>query len=507
MDCSKIFIEELVRLSILPDESLVQSITYFPPAPYGEYDCAIRLSRRVEQNEKEISSELISECKSVGNYLNIKFYQEALVRKLVSFINNFTISDESKYNSKKIAIEHTSITPVYPINLATYRSSVIGEAIKNSLVLAGAQVETHFFVEDMARQFELLKKGVASLDGAQISLRNGDKIDHQIGRVFTTAYVADCKRKDKPQPVAASRLDNMFPMSHPVIIDSLRESSRYTSKELCQICLEGIKQTLEETGIVMAYYDYESEHIDGGFDCSLFKDANEIQTLFVNSSRIPYYLRNCAYFSYMMKNNDMFFTVISDRQRAAINDTLDIFCDTSKINICFFDDVIVNDGETESIDSIKEGVFHSVDQYLKDAATLYAKSNNYINRALKLKILSTNINKTCYIDDSKADQYNACFELLDFYDEWIAADIAVVNDEVNQSFDINLNKHILQFAVILNKTLNELRFDFLANYIFSLFDNIKIVCQREGIAVKNLAIYPAIKKVFDITFEILDVKF
>lgn len=506
MECSKIFIEELVRLSILPDENLVQSITYFPPAPYGEYDCAIRLSKRIEQNEEKIRSELLSECKSVGNYLNIKFYQEALVRKLISFINDFSISDGSKYNSKKIAIEHTSITPVYPVNLATYRSSVIGEAIKNLLVLAGAQVETHFFVEDMARQFELLKNGVASLDGEKISLKSGDKIDHQIGRIFTTAYVADCKVKDKPQPVAANKLDTMFPLSHSITINSLLKSSSYTSKELCQMCLEGIKQTLEETEIVMAYYDYESEHIGDGFDYSLFKDPNEMQTLFANSSRIPYYLRNCAYFSYMMKNNDLFFTVISDRQRAAINDTLDVFNNASKINICFFDDVIVNDGETETIDSIKEGVFHSVDQYLKDTTTLYAKPNKYINRALKLKILSTNTNKTCYIDDSKADQYNSCFELLDFYDDWIVADITFVNDELELKNDINLTKLILQFVGILNKTLNEMRFDYLANYIFSLHDNIKLICQREGIVVKNLAIYPAIKKVFDITFEILDVK-
>lgn len=507
MECSKFFIEELVRLNILPDESLIQSITYFPPAPYDEYDCAIRLSKRIEQHEEKISSELILECKSVGNYLNIKFYQEALVRKLISFINDFAISDGSKYNSKKIAIEHTSITPVYPINLATYRSSVIGEAIKNLLVLAGAQVETHFFVEDMARQFELLKKGVASLDGEKISLDSGDKIDHQIGRIFTTAYVTDCKEKDKPQPVAANKLETMFPLSHPITIDSLLKSSSYTSKELCQMCLDGIKQTLDETGIVMAYYDFESEHIDGGFDYSLFKDPNEIQTLFANSSRIPYYLRNCAYFSYMMKNNDLFFTVISDRQRAAINDTLDVFNNASKINICFFDDVIVNDGETESIDSIKEGVFHSVDQYLKDAATLYAKSSKYINRALKLKILSTNLNRTCYIDDSKVDQYNNCFELLNFYDDSITTDSTTINNELNQTNDINLNKLILQFDGILNKTLNEMRFDHLSNYIFSLYDNIKLICQREGIEVKNLAIFPAIKKVFDITFEILDVKF
>lgn len=506
MDFSKIVIDELIRLNVLPNENLVQNVTYFPPPPYDEFDCAVRLSKRIEQDVGACGcSKLISQCKVVGNYLNISFHQEELVCVIVSFINGFTLSDGSRYYGKKVAIEHTSITPVYPINLATYRSSVIGEVIKNLLILAGANVETHFFVEDMARQFELLKKGVASLENAEILLEKGDKIDHQIGRIFTTAYVADCKEKDKPQPNAAQKMELMFPLSHPVTINSLHESNKYTSKDLCQLCLEGIKQTLDETGIVMACYDYESENIDGGLDCSLFKNPEEIRTLFINSTRIPYYLRNCAYFACLLKNNDLFFTVISDRQRAVINDTLDIFSNTSKINILFFDDVIVNDGETEVIDSIKEGVFHSVDHYLKSSALLYGREDKYINRALKLKILSTKNNKACCIDDSKANQYNSYFELLDFYDNFISTNSSVL-DESSYINDVILNKHILQFAGVLSKTLNEMRFDYLTTFIFSLYDAIKSVCQRNEITIYNLAIFPAIKKVFDVAFEILDIK-
>lgn len=505
---SEVIIDELVRLKILPQDASVQSVIFFPSAPYDEYDCAIRVFERLQQNtDARSDSKLISRWEMMGNYLNICFYPDEFCRELVSFIDDFSLRAENKYYGKKIAVEHTSITPIYPINLATYRSTVIGEAIKNLLVLAGANVETHFYVEDMARQFDLLRRGVAAISEADLSLRDGDKIDHQIGRIFTTSYVVDCKENGRPIPIAAHKMNAMFPFSHPISIDSLREDCRYTDKELCQMCLDGIKQTLNEVGIEIAQYDFESECLQEGIEYAHFKDSEVMRLLFANSLRIPYNVRNCAYFSFLMKNNDWVFSVISNRQRAVICDSLDFFKSANTINISYFDDVIVNNGEAQAIDLIREGVFHSLDWYLKAGSAIYGRSYRDVNRALKLKLLSTNNNKACFIDDSDVNQYDAYFELLDFYDNCMAHDVGSKNNSPDTMDLTAINKSLIQFEGIIYRTLNEMRFDYLTKYIFSLYDNIKAICPDRRVEICSLQVYPAVKKIFDIAFEIAGVKF
>lgn len=106
--------------------------------PRNEYDLALVLSAspsdgalsRVEGNE------YVSSFRSEGRFLNLK-----LTRQIAA------ISEASSLpKNKEISVEHTSLVPVYPINLSSFRSSVIGEWIRRALIYLGYSAKGRFWI-------------------------------------------------------------------------------------------------------------------------------------------------------------------------------------------------------------------------------------------------------------------------------------------------------------------------------------------------------------------------
>lgn len=512
MKFSDCIIDELISGGVIPAIECVQSISFAPPAPYDQYDCSVRINdRNLISDSASFAFELISECCTVGNYINLQLNWTNLVDKLTSYITETDKEPygyfESKFNGKNISVEHTSITPVYPINLATFRSSVIGEALKNMFEFLGAKVQTHFFVEDLARQIELLNRGVEATQVDLDSLPVGDKVDHLIGKLFAATY-----SKCKNNTLVMNRLSAMFPYAGDVCFEKEIDNSSLLDndkrKYLCEKCLIGHKETLQYTGIAIDSYDYESEFAYD-FDEVALKEPGVLRTLIAHSEKIPYYLRNCAYFAGMKLGCDEFYTIISDRQRAAINDTLDALSSTEGINVVFFGDVLVSDDdEKNALDSIKEGAFHSVDQYIETMAKSYNRSRDCIVKALKFKLLSTRLSKGCYIDDTEFNQHDCFFAILDF-----VQDIKSGRNQSNShkpEYDDTVKplcRKMIQFEDVIHKVAIEKCFNLLADYVESLYFEVKTYIEvSDDVLCLDSKLGRAVVSIFDTAFEILDIE-
>lgn len=505
MSIAKYVLSELVANGIIISTEDVQSFTLNPPVPYDTYDCSVRVRSRNLIFCKEINGVVIASYTVIGNYINIMLDRKVFVDMIANyFTKKEYLSGFKAFYDQKWAVEHTSITPVYPINIATFRSSVIGDSIKRLIEVFGGVASSHFFVEDMARQIELLEEGIY-LSGIDVDcLEPNEKIDHLFGRIFTTAYV-----QRKPSSRAVQTLKKMFPLSRtvkmnrtdpPIIENTLQR------KELCQLFLKGVTKTLSKANILIDSFDYESECMSD-FEATDFNNYEVVQAILSGSSKIPYYLRNCAYFINMGKKYDKFITVISDRQRSVITDTFDALTCPRKLQAVFFGDVLITDSNGQNtLDSIKEGVFHSVDSYIDSMSIKCRVSKAHLTKALKLKILSSKLYQGCYINCNEHKQYSREIELIKYGEE-----LEQKNEkEISNSDLTNLSdekvwrlvKKLCQFENVLSKTSQEFDFSFLSNYISDVYDCIKAADHE---SVKASKLHRIICSVFFVTFKILGI--
>ena len=507
MKFSCYIIDELVKSNIISDSSCVQMVSYDLPAQYSQYDVSIRVNDIKNINVENLNKklEIISDGIIAGNYINFQIEWGTFIELLFQHISdndNFCDFANSEYKDKKIAIEHTSITPVYPINLATFRSSVIGEAIKNLLEHYGAKVKTHFFVEDLARQIELLYKGIDSIEQDFEEIETKGKIDHIFGKIFTATY-----GKLKNNNVVLNRLEDMFPYGGNISFKeeiSQKPLTIQKRKEISEKCLKGYNQTLEIAKISINHYDFESQ-FTYDFEEEAFKEPSIFKMLIETEQKIPYYLRNCAYFSGIKKSCDEFYTVISARQRESVNETLDALASTKGINAIYFGDVLISDDdEKNALDSIKEGIFHSVDQYVDVMSKLYQCSCDMIINSLKFKMLSTSPNKCCCLDDTACNQHDNFFAIYNFIkalNQYRESKKFVYDDSIKP-----LCKKIVKFEEVIKKILVDKNFSHLTSYLDSLYkEACSINDANNNCVFEDARLRESICKIFQISFEILDI--
>lgn len=495
MRISDHIIKELLDNHVICSAYDIQNCTFTPPAPYNVYDFSVRVKTQTSMQKQFGCFILIKQYEIIGNYINIILDRDCFFDALWHHIsdNHFGFID-SCFTNKIIAVEHTSITPVYPINLATFRSSVIGNAIKNFLTFLGSHVETHFFVEDMAQQLELLETGIIKTDIDLENLEENEKIDHVVGRIFTSAYIAK-----KPLSRASDQIRSMFPYSRNISFSNNLNLVKPEKKTICDFFLKGIKETLDMTKIMIDFFDYESDYV---FNINKldFKEPEIIQMLIDKDKKIPYYLRNSAYFSKMSAKYDLFITVISKRQRTVIAETFNSLVSSQNLQAVFFDDVLITDYKTSVLDSIREGVFHSVDQYIDTLSKWYSKPKEEICQVLKLKMLSTKLSNVCYIDFTENGQYSKGFKIIEFYYKYRKAQCNYDKVNLYSKHIWNLCKKLAQLENVISKTLCGFHFHVLTDYMFSLYETL---AEIEYCYLENRIMHDIVMRVFSILFSIL----
>ena len=199
---------------------------------------------------------------------------------------------------KKVIVEHTSVNPVHPIHIGQARNPILGDALARILRARGHEVYTHYYVDDVGRQTAVIAYGYKKFGMPKPE----GKPDHFIGVIYTITnciieiqrlkrQVEDAKKKADSEELQRlqRQLDDWMAVAvelqtkHRETFDRLldeilkdenpeeeigklirdyeagKEEAKKLIRRVCEICLEGFRQTLSRAGIYFDSWDWESE--------------------------------------------------------------------------------------------------------------------------------------------------------------------------------------------------------------------------------------------------------
>lgn len=261
----------------------------------------------------------------VNFYLNRSLVTKKILKTVLTSAQRYGRSDI--LNGLKIMVEHTSANPIAPIHIGNLRNSCIGDVFANVLEMAGGNVKRHFYVDDMGRQsvataigYKLLKDigerpnmkpdlwmGIiyalmnAFLTIQELKEKIWDLIPETKKYSKNKYYIFDdeldlilkhkeikgdkeLRKEIEEWSGVLKNLEERFPelmkklLKEVSKIDDLKAycdelSKRYENgdsevkdivREMCNVTLGGIKETLSNFGIYFDSFDWESDLVWSG---------------------------------------------------------------------------------------------------------------------------------------------------------------------------------------------------------------------------------------------------
>jgi len=290
-----------------------------PSSEFGELASSIcfDLAKQFEKKPRELAEKivkaidisdfpLVQSVEAAGEgYVN--FHANLGKLATITFQSVQKLGSEYGYvktdKPQKIIVEHTSKNPISPITIGQARNPILGDSITNILKSRGNLVYRHFYVDDVGRQTAVIAYGYEKLGNPKLE----GKLDHQIGAIYTvTSCIIEINRLKKEIEKAkqisaldevsqyqkqldewvsvASELENKFPTLFAQLsekigkkedleseVNSLNcayesgdDKARHLVREICQLCLDGIKETLAKVNIFLDSFDWESDLVWSG---------------------------------------------------------------------------------------------------------------------------------------------------------------------------------------------------------------------------------------------------
>ena len=270
------------------------------------FPLARKLSERPEKVAKEISDHLqtrvniFKDIKVEGPYINISFKDEYLITLLYESIGD--LGEKYGFNpmpkSERIIVEYLSANPIHPIHIGGIRNAILGSTLANLLEMVGHKVRRHFYINDMGRQVAIAALGFKVLG----EVKPWCKSDHVVGFIYAaTSIILDIlalKKKLEHYKIEGkfddyrreiTKLDSLIAdLTHlkkknPDVLNKLldglskiKDPEREISKiiygyevkvptivklvrKVCEMALEGFKETLSRAKIPFDSFDWESE--------------------------------------------------------------------------------------------------------------------------------------------------------------------------------------------------------------------------------------------------------
>lgn len=196
---------------------------------------------------------MIEKVEARGGYVNVHVRFDMLagsiLEKALSLKERFG-SGEPK--GVKVLLEHTSVNPTGPIHIGRARNPIIGDTIARIMRLAGYDVTTEFYVNDVGRQVATMTWGVKNLDIGEAADR--DKDDHR----FVSYYRGANEKADANPEVLAEIDDLLYKLEHgdPETVKINRETSERV--------LDGMLDSLRQINVNIDQFTWESKLVESG---------------------------------------------------------------------------------------------------------------------------------------------------------------------------------------------------------------------------------------------------
>ncbi|MBX5326359.1 MAG: arginine--tRNA ligase [Candidatus Bathyarchaeia archaeon] len=331
-ECGAALRDALAKVKHLPQPSLL-SLNPPPSVEFGElasslcFDLAKQTGKKPFELAEKIAKmidvseySLIVSVKAVGGYIN--FYAD--FPKFAALTLGSIKELDEKYGFVEIEkpytfiVEHTSVNPIHPITIGQARNPVLGDTIARLLRARGHSVKRHYYIDDVGRQSAVIAYGYLKLGKPKPK----GKPDHFIGIIYTaTSCITEIQRlkkqlenttktntpteeKQKIQKQLDEWIDVAAEMEdkHPELFRKLREEiskdedpesvinelnrayeagepkTKTLIREVCELVLEGFKESLSRMGIFYDSWDWESS----------FSWSNEVSNVIEALKKTPY---------------------------------------------------------------------------------------------------------------------------------------------------------------------------------------------------------------------------
>ncbi|HDI12043.1 MAG TPA: arginine--tRNA ligase [Candidatus Bathyarchaeota archaeon] len=331
-ECVKLLSGALVR--IFPASSLPLISLDLPPSmQFGELASSVcfELAKRVGEAPKSLAERIVREIDvsasslvrrveaAGGGYIN--FYAD------YANLSALTLESARKFDSeygliktdkpKKVIVEHTSVNPVHPIHIGQARNPILGDALARILKARGHKVYRHYYIDDVGRQTAVIAYGYKKLGMPKPE----GKPDHFIGVIYTITnciteiqrlkrQIEDAKKRAYSEELqrlqrqlddwmsVAVELETRYKALFNKLLDEIlkdenpeeeigrlirdyeagKEEAKNLIRRVCELCLEGFKQTLSRAGIFFDSWDWESE----------LAWTSKVQDVIVRLEKTPY---------------------------------------------------------------------------------------------------------------------------------------------------------------------------------------------------------------------------
>ena len=248
---------------------------------------------RVEDIVKGCS--YVSRCRRVGIYLNMDLDRASFAKLVARACLDEGYGYERVLEGQRIVVEYVSANPIHPLHIGAARNAALGQALARILSAAGASVQTRYYINDVGRQVAIMALGMSVLGDYEPP--PGFKEDHWIGMVYAMTNlfveiesirselsVASDSRRQELLKELDSRLADLARLKDvaPDLFEKLSEEARKGSlsqrvaelmrryeagdeeakkivRPAVELCLKGIKRTLERFGAPIDVWDWESE--------------------------------------------------------------------------------------------------------------------------------------------------------------------------------------------------------------------------------------------------------
>ncbi|MHC1630715.1 MAG: arginine--tRNA ligase [Methanotrichaceae archaeon] len=227
-------------------------------SPYADLASTIsfKLAPLLKRSPASIAQELkdalvlyenttVDRIEITGPYLN--FYANR------SFLNSVLLQAQGNdcwtgHMTERVIVEHTSANPNGPLHVGHIRNSVIGDTLVRILKMAGCDVESQYYVNDMGRQIAIVVWG-----RDRYELKDS-KPDHATAEVYIEA-----NRALEAEPDLVSQVDELMQK-----YETGDQNISNKFKSAVNLALSGIGETLTRLNISHDSYHWESEFVKDG---------------------------------------------------------------------------------------------------------------------------------------------------------------------------------------------------------------------------------------------------
>lgn len=361
----------------------------FPPNPnLGDLasTIAFALTKKLRTSPPEVAKglvekieapEIFSKVQNFGPYVNF-FIDYSKFSKLLLEKVDENYGQLPDYG-EKIVLEHTSANPNGPLHIGHIRNSIFGDSLSRLLKLAGRDVITQYYVNDMGRQIAIIVCGITYC-GLKIEAYDGDKIDHRIGKLYF-----DANKAVEENEALNDKVDELIRKYE----EGSDEKLNKIFEDVVAKCISGMKESLLRMNIVHDDFVWEGQFVRSGEvnnlvnyiqkegftreDDVLFIDLTDfnIDKEFIlrrSNGTSLYSTRDLAYHKYKATLGDTVLDILGSDHKLAAKQIKVIFEEILRQNapeVIFYEFITLPEGSM----STRRGKFVSVDELINGAVS------------------------------------------------------------------------------------------------------------------------------------------